>query len=69
MEQIKTSFDFEKPIAELIQQIEKVKQVADKTKVDMSATLTELEERLVETRNSTYTNLNRMAGSTVVPSS
>ncbi|WP_432712481.1 acetyl-CoA carboxylase carboxyltransferase subunit alpha [Pedobacter sp.] len=57
MEQIKTSFDFEKPIAELMQQIEKVKQVADKTKVDMSATLTELEEKLVETRNSTYTNL------------
>ncbi len=46
MEQIKTSFDFEKPIAELLQQIEKVKQVAEKTKVDMSATLTELEEKL-----------------------
>jgi hypothetical protein len=35
MEQIKTSFDFEKPLAELVQQIDKVKQVADKTKVDM----------------------------------
>jgi len=57
MEQIKTSFDFEKPIAELLQQMEKVKQVADKTKVDMSATLTELEQRLVETRNHIYSNL------------
>jgi len=57
MEQIKTSFDFEKPIAELIQQIEKVKQVADKTKVDMSATLIELEEKLSKTQNALYTNL------------
>ncbi|MBE9599174.1 acetyl-CoA carboxylase carboxyltransferase subunit alpha [Pedobacter sp. MC2016-24] len=57
MEQIKTSFDFEKPLAELVQQIEKVKQVADKTKVDMSATLTELEEKLVETRENLYNNL------------
>jgi acetyl-CoA carboxylase carboxyl transferase subunit alpha len=57
MEQIKTSFDFEKPIAELIQQIEKVKQVADKTKVDMSATLIELEDKLSKTQNALYTNL------------
>ncbi|MHA4893204.1 acetyl-CoA carboxylase carboxyltransferase subunit alpha [Pedobacter sp. PWIIR3] len=57
MEQIKTSFDFEKPLAELVQQIDKVKQVADKTKVDMSATLTELEEKLVETQNNLYGNL------------
>ncbi|MET1057251.1 MAG: acetyl-CoA carboxylase carboxyltransferase subunit alpha [Pedobacter sp.] len=57
MEQIKTSFDFEKPIAELMQQIEKVKQVADKTKVDMSATLIELEEKLSKTQNALYTNL------------
>ncbi|SDM02645.1 acetyl-CoA carboxylase carboxyltransferase subunit alpha [Pedobacter antarcticus] len=57
MEQIKTSFDFEKPIAELMQQIEKVKQVADKTKVDMSATLIELEEKLAKTQKALYTNL------------
>jgi len=57
MEQIKTSFDFEKPIAELVQQIEKINQVADKTKVDMSATLAELEEKLEVTRNSVYSNL------------
>ncbi|MDR6784210.1 acetyl-CoA carboxylase carboxyl transferase subunit alpha [Pedobacter africanus] len=57
MEQIKTSFDFEKPIAELEQQIEKVKQVAEKTKVDMSATLTELEEKLDKTQQTLYSNL------------
>jgi acetyl-CoA carboxylase carboxyl transferase subunit alpha len=57
MEQIKTSFDFEKPLAELAQQIEKVKQVADKTKVDMSATLTELEEKLADTQQTLYSNL------------
>jgi acetyl-CoA carboxylase carboxyl transferase subunit alpha len=57
MEEIKTSFDFEKPIAELIQQIEKVSQVAEKTKVDMSATLRELEEKLDVTRRSIYSNM------------
>jgi len=57
MEQIKTSFDFEKPLAELAQQIEKVKQVADKTKVDMSATLTELEQKVSDTQQTLYSNL------------
>lgn len=52
-----TSFDFEKPIADLQQQIEKVKQVAEKTKVDMSATLAELEAKLEESRHSIYSNL------------
>ena len=53
-----TSFDFEKPIADLQHQIEKVKQVAEKTKVDMSATLTELEANLEATKHRIYTNLN-----------
>lgn len=57
MEQIKTSFDFEKPLADLMQQIEKVKQVADKTKVDMSATLAELDEKVAATSEKLYTNL------------
>lgn len=54
-----TSFDFEKPIADLQQQIDKVKQVADKTKVDMSATLAELETKLELAKNEIYSNLNR----------
>lgn len=57
MEQIKTSFDFEKPIADLIQQIEKVNQVAEKTKVDMSATLAELDEKLAKTTKQVYSHL------------
>lgn len=57
MQQIKTSFDFEKPIADLHQQIEKVNQVAEKTKVNMSATLIELEQKLADTSKSLYSNL------------
>lgn len=57
MEQIKTSFDFEKPIADLVQQIEKVNQVAEKTKVDMSATLAELDEKLTKATKKVYGNL------------
>ena len=54
-----TSFDFEKPIADLQQQIEKVKQIAEKTAVDMSATLKELQEKLEKTKVDLYQNLTR----------
>ncbi|HUH19281.1 acetyl-CoA carboxylase carboxyltransferase subunit alpha [Albibacterium sp.] len=54
---METTFDFEKPIADLLVQLEKVKQVSEKTKVDMSATVRELEAELEKTRNSVYTNL------------
>jgi len=57
MQQLKTSFDFEKPLSDLYQQIDKVKQIADKTKVDMSATLTELEEKAEQTSQDLYSNL------------
>lgn len=52
-----TTFDFEKPIADLESQIEKVKQIAEKTKVDMSATINELETKLEATRLEVYSNL------------
>ncbi|PWG79659.1 acetyl-CoA carboxylase carboxyltransferase subunit alpha [Pararcticibacter amylolyticus] len=52
-----TSFDFEKPIADLQQQIEKVKQVSEKTKVDMTATVAELEGKLEAARKQVYSNL------------
>lgn len=55
---MKTTFDFEKPIADLQLQIEKVTQVADKTQVDMSATVRELEEKLASTEKEIYGNLN-----------
>lgn len=54
---MKTTFDFEKPIADLQSQIEKVTQVAEKTKVDMSATVKELEGKLDKTKLEVYSNM------------
>lgn len=54
---METTFDFEKPIADLQTQMEKVRQVAEKTKVDMSATIRELEEKLEETKKDIYSNM------------
>ncbi|SEK63640.1 acetyl-CoA carboxylase carboxyltransferase subunit alpha [Parapedobacter koreensis] len=54
---METTFDFEKPIADLQLQIEKVRQVADKTKVDMSATLVELQDKLEKTKHQLYNNM------------
>lgn len=55
---MKTTFDFEKPLAELEQQIEKVKQMEDKNKLDMSATINELQAKLDDARIQLYSNLN-----------
>ncbi|MBD1435047.1 acetyl-CoA carboxylase carboxyltransferase subunit alpha [Sphingobacterium sp. DN00404] len=54
---MQTTFDFEKPIADLQTQIEKVLQVQEKTKVDMSATVNELAEKLEHTKQDIYANL------------
>lgn len=54
-----TSFDLEKPIADLQQEIEKVNQIAQKTSVDMSATVKELQSKLEKTRAELYKNLTR----------
>lgn len=54
---MKTTFDFEKPIADLQTQIEKVNQVAEKTKVSMTATIRELEEKLEQTKLEVYNNM------------
>jgi len=54
---METTFDFEKPIADLQMQIEKVRQVAEKTKVDMSATLAELQDKLEKTKHEIYSNM------------
>lgn len=55
---MKPSFDFEKPIADLLEEIEKVKQVAEKTKVNASTTLSDLEAKLAETKVAVYGSLN-----------
>jgi acetyl-CoA carboxylase carboxyl transferase subunit alpha len=54
---MKITFDFEKPLADLLQQIEKIKQVEDKNKLDMSATLIELEDKLEATKRDIYSKL------------
>src|ERR1700760_3765659 len=54
---MKISFDFEKPLADLQTQIEKVKQVEDKNNLDMSATLAELENKFEETKHQIYSHL------------
>lgn len=57
MSEMKITFDFEKPLADLQLQMEKVKQVEEKTKVDMSATLAELEEKFETTKKQIFTHL------------
>jgi acetyl-CoA carboxylase carboxyl transferase subunit alpha len=49
--------DFEKPIAELAEQLEKVKQVAEKSGVDVSKTITDIETKIKETRKELYSKL------------
>lgn len=49
--------DFEKPIAELVEQLEKVQQVAEKSGVDVSKTTADIEEKIKETRAQIYNNL------------
>src|SRR5580698_6730247 len=42
--------DFEKPIKELFDEIEKLKQTAEKTKVDLSVSIHKLEDQVIERR-------------------
>jgi acetyl-CoA carboxylase carboxyl transferase subunit alpha len=57
MSAMKITFDFEKPLADLQLQMEKVKQVEEKTKVDMSATLAELDEKFETTKKEIFSRL------------
>lgn len=52
-----TYLDFEKPIAELIEQLDKAKEIAEKSQVDVSGTVKELEEKILATRKEIYSNL------------
>src|SRR5436190_1364255 len=49
--------DFEKSISELVDQIEKQKQIGEKHKVDVSVAVRQLEIKLEETRRNLYSNL------------
>jgi acetyl-CoA carboxylase carboxyl transferase subunit alpha len=52
-----TYLEFEKPISEILEQIEKIKQVSEKSKVDVSKTVADLEENLKVKRKEIYENL------------
>ncbi len=52
-----TFLDFEKPIEELYKQIEKTNEIAEKTKVDMSSTVKELEHKIIELKKKIYSEL------------
>ncbi len=52
-----TYLDFEKPIEELEKELAKLKDVAEKSKVDVTKSVAELEEKIITTRKEIYTNL------------
>ena len=52
-----TYLDFEKPVEELVLEIENLKEVGIKTNVDVSTAVSELEARLTEKRKEIYLNL------------
>jgi acetyl-CoA carboxylase carboxyl transferase subunit alpha len=53
-----TYLDFEKPIEELHEQLDKVKKLGENGKVDMAGAIKELEDKIVETRKGIAANLN-----------
>ncbi len=52
-----TFLDFEKPIEDLIDQIEKQKQIGERSKIDVSKSVAELERKLEEARKKIYGSL------------
>lgn len=52
-----TYLDFEKPIEDLVNQIEEAKQIGEKSEVDVSQMVSELEEKLKQTKIDLYSNL------------
>lgn len=49
--------DFEKPISELMEQLEKTKQISDKGKVDVKKIIEELEKKIEDTRIDIFSKL------------
>ena len=54
---MQTFLEFEKPIQNLIDQISKLKQVAEEGQVNVGASLKDLEQKLIETRRTIYAGL------------
>lgn len=53
-----TYFDFEKSIQELDEQLQKAKQLAEKSKIDLTPTIKDLEEKILQEKKKIYSNLN-----------
>jgi len=51
--------DFERPIADLYNRLEKIKEIGKVEEVDMSAAIAELEKKLAKTRQTIYSKLSR----------
>ncbi|MBK5285174.1 MAG: acetyl-CoA carboxylase carboxyltransferase subunit alpha [Bacteroidia bacterium] len=49
--------DFEKPLAELVEQLDKAKEIAGKSKVDLTKVIAELEEKIISVKKNIYSNL------------
>jgi acetyl-CoA carboxylase carboxyl transferase subunit alpha len=54
---MQTYLEFEKPIQQIIEQMDKLKEVAASGNVDVTTTLKDLEKKLAETRKELYANL------------
>lgn len=50
--------DFEKPIADLYEELEKLKQMGEKQKIDITVPAAELQERIANLKKDIYENLN-----------
>jgi len=53
-----TFLDFEKPIEELYEQLNKLKKIGENGKVDIQSTIVEMESKIEQTKQSIYKNLN-----------
>ncbi|MEZ4807539.1 MAG: acetyl-CoA carboxylase carboxyltransferase subunit alpha [Flavobacteriales bacterium] len=54
---MQTFLEFEKPVQNIIEQIEKLKDVAAQGEVDVKSTLKDLEKKLIDTRKAIYKDL------------
>ncbi len=54
---MQTFLEFEKPVQHIIEQIEKLKEVAAQGEVDVKSSMADLEKKLKETRSSIYASL------------
>ena len=60
--------DFELPIKDIIEQLDKCKIIGDESEVDVTDTCEQLEQKLIDTKKEIYGNLT-LAKSTIIPSS